>query len=324
MKLLVIQTAFIGDAILATDLLEELYARHPQASIDVLVRKGNEGLFAAHPFLNAVLVWDKKTSKYKHLFALSKQIRKNNYDAVYNLQRFGASGFLTMRSKAKARIGFDKNPFAFAYTKKVPHNIGNGQHEVERNLSLLEGKSVRKAIRPRLYPSQADKERIEEYTATPFYTVAPTSVWFTKQFPLERWVELIDLLPYDCAVFVLGGPTDAVAGKSILEQVEHPKVQVLAPTLNLLQSAALMQHAKMNFVNDSAPQHLASSMNAPVTTLYCSTVPEFGFGPLSENSTVLQTTTPLECRPCGLHGHKECPKRHFNCAKQIDLSKIGH
>ena len=44
-KILVIQTAFIGDAILATGLLEKLHESYPQAQIDYLVRKGNEPLF---------------------------------------------------------------------------------------------------------------------------------------------------------------------------------------------------------------------------------------------------------------------------------------
>jgi heptosyltransferase-2 len=49
-KFLVIQTAFIGDAVLATALVEKLHQFYPEANIDFLVRKGNEGLFATPPF----------------------------------------------------------------------------------------------------------------------------------------------------------------------------------------------------------------------------------------------------------------------------------
>jgi heptosyltransferase-2 len=94
----------------------------------------------------------------------------------------------------------------------------------------------------------------------------------------------------------------------------------LCGKLNLLQSAALMQNAEMNFVNDSAPLHIASAMNAPVTAIYCSTVPEFGFGPLSDHFKILQVEK-LSCKPCGLHGYKSCPKGHFKCG-EIDLSSV--
>jgi heptosyltransferase-2 len=68
MQILVIQTAFIGDVVLATGLLEKLHAKFPDASIDILVRKGNESLFDQHPFMHEVLIWDKKNGKYKDLF----------------------------------------------------------------------------------------------------------------------------------------------------------------------------------------------------------------------------------------------------------------
>ncbi|HDO06155.1 MAG TPA: glycosyltransferase family 9 protein, partial [Bacteroidetes bacterium] len=78
----------------------------------------------------------------------------------------------------------------------------------------------------------------------------------------------------------------------------------------------------MNYTNDSAPTHLASAMNAPVAAIFCSTVPEFGFGPLSATSFVIQTTENLFCRPCGLHGKKVCPKKHFKCAETIELKQL--
>ena len=45
----------------------------------------------------------------------------------------------------------------------------------------------------------------------------------------------------------------------------------------------------MNYVNDSAPMHFASSVNAPVTAVYCSTLPSFGFGPVSNASFIVET-----------------------------------
>ena len=67
---LIVQTAFIGDAILATSLLEKLHEHYPYSKIDFLVRKGNEGLFQNHPFINQLIVWNKKSGKYKTLLAI--------------------------------------------------------------------------------------------------------------------------------------------------------------------------------------------------------------------------------------------------------------
>src|SRR5688572_25240287 len=123
MQVLLIQTAFLGDAVLATALLEELHLRYPEAQLDFLVRKGNEGLFEGHPFLRHVLVWDKKNDKLKNLFGLLKQIRGIKYDTVITTQRFASTGFLTAFSGAREKVGFDKNPFSRFFTRKVAHHF---------------------------------------------------------------------------------------------------------------------------------------------------------------------------------------------------------
>ena len=65
MKILIIQTAFIGDVILATPLIEKLHQYFPDIKIDFLLRKGNESLLDNHPYINKILVFDKKKNIYK-------------------------------------------------------------------------------------------------------------------------------------------------------------------------------------------------------------------------------------------------------------------
>ena len=96
----------------------------------------------------------------------------------------------------------------------------------------------------------------------------------------------------------------------------------LAGKLSFLESTALMRDAVMNFMNDSAPLHLASAVNAKITAIFCSTVPSFGFGPMSEDSIIVQTKEKLKCKPCGLHGLKDCPEDHFKCAITIDKNEL--
>ncbi|MFM9056049.1 MAG: glycosyltransferase family 9 protein, partial [Bacteroidota bacterium] len=152
--------------------------------------------------------------------------------------------------------------------------------------------------------------------------IAPCSVWFTKQVPAAQWLQLIQNILTDRpdeVIYLLGGPDDRTACESILSAGKNDRVVSLAGTLNFLQTASLMQDARMNYVNDSAPLHIASAMNAPVTAFFCSTVPEFGFGPLSEHAFIREVKE-LPCKPCGLHGHRICPKSHFRCAHELDMN----
>lgn len=324
-KFLIIQTAFIGDAVLATALIEKLHQFYPLAKIDFVVRKGNESLLNKHPFLNAVFVWNKKENKYSNLFQLLRSVKKNRYDLVINVQRFAAAGFLTVFSGAKKTVGFDKNPWSFLFSRKIAHLVStrdNYLHEIERNQKLIEDITDAIAAKPKLYPSQKDYEDVKIFQNLPYISMAPASVWFTKQYPAEKWISLLNNISSDTTVYLLGAPGDRSLCEAIKTGTTHRGVINLAGKLNFLQSAALQQFAVMNYVNDSAPMHFASAVNAPVTAVYCSTVPAFGFGPLSDKSFIVQTNEPLACKPCGLHGYKACPLGHFKCAYTIEDQQL--
>jgi len=321
-KVLVIQTAFIGDAILGTALLERLHQDYPNAKIDYLVRNGNQSLFTEHPYINEVLVWNKQDAKYAELWQMLREVRNRKYDAVFNIQRYTASGFLTAFSGANKTIGYKSNPLSFLFSKAVAHRFGKGfeqVHEVDRVIDLVAENSAR--TNPKLYPAAKDTEAVSEYKNQPYVTIAPASVWFTKQFPVEKWIELINQIPNKITVYLIGAKGDSAIADQI---IAHSKREVISLTgkLKLLQTAALMKDAKMNYANDSAPVHLASAVNAPITEVFCSTVPEFGFTPLSENSTIIQTEEQLDCRPCGMHGKSVCPKGHFKCAHGINVKEL--
>ena len=322
-KILVIQTAFIGDVVLATALIENLHQQWPEVKMDILVRKGNESLFESHPFLNQVLVWDKKNNKYHHWVGLLFKIRSNHYDVVINAQRFAATGAWTALSGAKIKIGFDKNPFSFLFTNSVVHQFSEkGQHEIDRNHQLLSCLFEAKVAMPKLYPTTSDELAVINYQQAPYLCIAPASVWFTKQFSSEKWVDLINALPFKGPIYLIGGPGDKLLCDQILQKINRKSVVNLAGRLSFLASAALQKKSVLNYVNDSAPMHFASAVNAPVVAVYCSTLPDFGFGPLSDHSFIVQTNEALTCRPCGIHGKKQCPLKHFDCAKTIKMDQL--
>lgn len=321
-KILIIQTAFIGDVVLATGLIEKLHQHFPEARIDFLLRKGNESLLMNHPFLNEVIVWDKQKNKQRNLFRMLKRIRANRYDKLINVQRFAATGILTAFSGAKEKIGFHKNPFSFLFSKKVKHDIAKGHHEIERNHELIKPFTDPVPGKPRLYPVDADFNFTKQFKEKPYICIAPASVWFTKQYPPEKWISFIGKLPAEIRIYLIGAPSDQSLCTQIISSTVHKHVFSLAGKLTFLQSAALMKDAVMNYVNDSAPLHFASALNAPTTAVYCSTIPSFGFGPLSDKSFIVEKLEPLYCRPCGLHGYKACPEGHFRCAHEIQDEQL--
>lgn len=324
-KILIIQTASLGDVILSTPLIEKLHHFYPDARIDFLLKYGYEGVLRKHPKLQHVIVWDKTEKKYKHLKELIKIIRDKKYDLVVNIQRFFSSGLITAFSGAKMKVGFSKNPLSLFFTKKILHTINisaTGPHETERNLKLIEHLTDSSSFPVKLYPSNHDMALVSQYKTKKYITISPGSLWFTKQFPEEKWIEFLSSLEDDMVVYLLGSPNEKPLCDKIIDKSNHSLSLNMAGKLTFLESSALMRDAVMNYVNDSAPMHMASAMNAPVAAIYCSTVPEYGFGPLSDNSHIIQTKENLGCKPCGLHGLKKCPKKHFKCALTIKNEQL--
>ena len=319
-KFLIIQTAFIGDVILATSIIENIHREFPNSEIHFCLRKGNESLFEKHPFLKKIIIWN-KNKKYKSLFKTIKTIRQEKYNTVICVQRFFNAGLIAATSGAKNIIGFKKNPLSFLFSATINHQFNKNIHETERNNSLINNIVANTNSPLKLHINQIDNTKLEELISTPFICIAPASVWFTKQYPANQWVELINNIT-KYRIYIIGAPNDEKLASYLIENSLSKNIKSLCGKLSLLESAALMKYAQMNYVNDSAPMHLASAVNAKVCAIYCSTIPEFGFGPLSNDSFIIQSKENLKCRPCGLHGHNSCPKKHFNCAKTINTQQL--
>jgi len=268
------------------------------------------------------LVWKKKQKKIKNLFSTLGTIRKRKFDCVVNCHRYTSSGIFTAFSGARHTAGYKENPLSFLFNRTARHTIGDGAHETERYNRLVDDITDEKAWKPRLYPSQNDEEKVKQYKTGNYVCLAPASVWFTKQLPAQKWITLCNTLPAEISIYLLGAPDDQALCEQIKASVLNRNVISLAGKLSLLQSCALMKGAVMNYANDSAPLHLASSVNAPQTAFFCSTIPAFGFGPLSDKSTVIQVEE-LPCKPCGIRGYRKCPLGHFKCAHLMPLPELN-
>lgn len=323
MKILLIQTAFPGDVILATALVADLAERFPTAELQVLVRKGCEDILADNPHVSEVYSWDKGQQRYRSLLSLGLQLRRQEYDRVYNLQRYASSGWLSWRTGAAFRCGFSSNPFSFSYHRRVAHRIPHPHesgflHEVQRNHLLLDD-HVQPVRRPEIYPSSDDRETARLVAGEePFIVLAPASNWFTKQWPEESWAELIPRIPVELRILLVGGKADYALGNRLSKN--RANIVNACGLLGFRASAALMDRAWHVFSNDSAPLHLASAVNAPTTAIFCSTLPQLGFGPLADDREVIRA--PLPCCSNGLHGANSCKAGHFQCARSIAANDV--
>ncbi len=325
-KFLIIQTAFIGDVILALPLVQVLRRNFPNSKIDFMLIPKTSELLKNHPDIDEVIVFDKKGNDkgLRGLIKISKIVSAKNYDVAIIPHRSFRSAVIPFLAGVKIRIGFDKSPFNFLYTNVVNYKK---IHEIERNLSLLEplGIKVNSKEFPTLFPSDDDKNYIDKILSnvgSKLIGIAPGSIWATKRWLKERFAELVGLLVKDgFAVVLIGGAEDFELCEEIKKHSGFKDVYNFCGKLSLLQSAELIRRCILLVSNDSAPMHIAVAMRTPVVAIFGPTIPEFGFYPYGDRDRVVQVEN-LYCRPCGIHGGRKCPEGHFKCMRLIETKTV--
>jgi heptosyltransferase-2 len=330
-RYLVIQTAFIGDAILTLPLIQALNRAEAEASVDVLVIPRTSGLFSNHPAVDEILIFDKngRDRGLTGLQRVARLITQRQYETALVPHRSIRSALLPWLSRIPTRIGFDRSAGWFLLTQTVRYE--QSSHEVDRNLNLLEPLGIHPdgKILPDLYPSEEDVRAVDAFLMrsnlmdrSSLVGIAPGSVWNTKRWLKERYAELARrFVEEGLAVVFVGGEQDKPLCQEIQGAAASPQVGTAAGYLSLLQSAELIRRCKAFVSNDSAPLHLATAMRTPVVAIFGSTVPEFGFAPYGDKSVVLETKG-LSCRPCTTHGRQQCPIKTFECMENISTELV--
>ncbi|MFZ4619066.1 MAG: lipopolysaccharide heptosyltransferase II [Bacteroidota bacterium] len=330
-RILVFQTAFLGDVILTLPMIQLLHARYPSAEIDVVTTPNAAEFLMNHPAISNIIKYDKRKVQkgLKGIAAMSVFLSKRNYDlAVVPHRSFRTSMIITL-SGIKERIGFSTASVAFLYNHVVRYE--KNFHEIDRNISLLQPLGIQNPDRelPRLYPSKTDKEYINKFlferellNQERMIAIAPGSVWNTKRWPAERYAQsAVMLAEAGFELLIVGGKEDEELGAAIVETAKHKHIYNAVGKLSLLQSAELIGRCNVLITNDSAPLHIAVAMRTPVAAIFGATVPAFGFGPYGDHDIVIETKD-LKCRPCAIHGGKECPIGTFVCMKNIEAEMV--
>ena len=324
-RVLVLQTAFLGDVVLASPIAEEIKKAHPSWQIDFLTIPQAASLVDNNPNISEVLEYDKRgrNSGIKGFFKMVREIETGAYDLAIVPHRSIRSAALVKLAGIPKRIGFDKSAGSFLFTEIIKYD--NNRHEVDRNLKLLNS-IIDSPIEgyPRLYPTAEDDQKASETLSKnginsekPLVALAPGSIWKTKRWPIEKYEELAGKLIKDgVSVVIIGGKDDI----PLLKDSVFDGTLSLAGELTLMESAAILKKCDVLVTNDSAPMHFAVGVETPVVAIFGATAPKFGFYPYNKDDIVVDRELP--CRPCAIHGGTKCPIGTFECMLDIDADEV--
>jgi len=324
MKLLIVQTGFLGDAVLASGMLRGIAAAATGTEVGMLVRSGFEGIFHRHPALHRLHTLDKK--RPGGIGELSNELRDIGYDLALLPHRSLRSAMIVRRAGIPRRIGFRQSDAPWLLTDRVEYLIA--RHETDRNAMLLDraGIATDPADRlPWLLPDASARAAAEGRLGAdprPIVAMAPGSVWETKRWTPEGYAALAgELLRMGKRVVLIGSNGELEICRRIASLARLPEEDLLCGALSLTELVALIALAERVITNDSAPLHIAESVGTPVTAVFGPTVPEFGFGPRRAGSSVVGRDD-LPCRPCRIHGSRRCPIGTHECMTSITAADL--
>lgn len=318
----VIQTAFIGDVVLATPLFEAARVSAPGSRVVAVVRAGCANLVENNPHVDEIVVWDKHGGDrgIGGLMRMARRLKALDVATALIPHRSLRSALMAKLAGIPVRAGFNRGGGAFLHTRRVRYP--SGVHEVKRNLLLAEAVGWKhEGFVPAIFPDDQDRMIAGDMLSGigHFCVFAPGTVWPTKQWPPESYVAAGRMIANRGLTVVLsGGMDDRGVCRAIAAEI--PGSLDFCGVLTLRQSAELYRRAGFVLTGDTAPQHIAAAMGARVYALFGPTVRDFGFWPYSERGTVIEEA--VACRPCGIHGHQVCPKGHHLCMRRITPARV--
>ncbi len=326
LSFLIILMGSLGDVARGLCMVSHIKNYLPKCRLTWLVEPKWSDLVSIHPQLDRIIVFD-RTKNILGLWKLYKDLTREHFDIALDLQRHFKSGFFSLLSGAKRRIGFHRR------NAKEFNWLFNNEHigYVSNELELPKWRHYLKFTEYLGYPEPSELDfglacanpgvelpHIVAQTGEPFIAVVMGSSWESKDWFFERYHRLVkDILLTDNRPVVLVGDQSKTADAAELCDTIGPgKLINLVGKTSLLEVVAVLKAAAAAVGPDSGPGHLAAAVGTPYVTLFGPTSPARA-APYKCEHLVVQSE--LSCIACY---KKRCPDRDRPCMQLVTVDKV--
>ena len=329
-----IQTAFLGDLLLAVPSLRQIRYWSPQSHLTLVCRKGLGSLMRSLGVVDEVIEVDKKQKQ-----GLAKKLRGKEFHTLFCPHQSMSSHKLVSGLQAEQKVGYKKIWNSNYFDKRVqrrlewPEAIRQLQlvaavdDKIEVKLEAFSQKTDQipqwsEMFMSQLHWSEGQLEEMLQGKAVeglrvdkPYICMAPGSVWETKRWPPSSFKKVaVELSRWGFQVVLLGAPDERVICEGLSKQI--PNSFSLAGHLSIFESLKILSKSKGLLCNDSGSMHMASLLHLPCIAFFGPTVQELGYKPWNPKAVVIEKND-LLCRPCGQHGGRYCPIGTHQCMEDI-------
>jgi heptosyltransferase-2 len=319
LKVLIVRFSSIGDIVLTTPVVRCLKQQVDNIEIHYLTKNNFISVIENNPYI------DKIHTIGNDLKSLIPLLKQENFDLLIDLHH----NVRTLRLKyflGKKSVSFNKlNWKKFLITTFKIHKLPK-QHIVDRYLETINFLGVLNDNKGLDY-FISSKDEVDIASMLPvhylngYYALVIGGSYYTKQIPINKLKQICEKssLP-----FVLLGGKEDVDVASELHKAFPTQTLNMCGKMSLNQSASIIKQSKKVITSDTGLMHIAAAYKKDIISIWGNTIPEFGMGPyMAGDDSQIVEVNHLSCRPCSKLGYRKCPKGHFKCMNEIDLSPIN-
>lgn len=285
------------------------------AELHIITKDGFKSVLKSNPYI------DRHWSFNKSFFECLNDLKAESFDLVIDLQK-NVRSYLLRAMLYKTVYSFNKINFWKWLMCALKINLMPDKHLVDRYFEGLEALHITNDGKGLDYFFNENENYSELIKKLPAQYVVGVlgAAHLTKQIPIQKWRELIGVLKFP--IVLIGGNNENNLGNQL--KIEFPdKALNFAGQFSIDQSAAIIANCRMVITPDTGMMHIAAALRKPMHVLWGNTIPQFGMYPyfgtkpgIYRNHEVMN----LNCRPCSKLGFPKCPKNHFNCMMQQQIT----
>ena len=324
--ILCIQLWGIGETLLTLPAIERLKKSFPKAKVDVLCTDRVKDVYEGQSFIHGIHVI--RTEPFTILGFILKNQRA--YDLVIDFEEYLNVSTLIAWSSAPS-IGYANQPRSRLYSRSIPYN--DRQHITETHMDLIrvlkQQPRVGGLIAPKIEKSVESKMR-RRMPKGQTIVIAPGAAESSKSrmWPSERYVDLINRLPKNGSIILMGTHQEASLVNTIQKGLKRKSTN-LAGKLSVKEVFAVIKNADLVISNDSGAMHMGAALGVPTIGLFGPNLP-VRWAPFGAKNASIYHGDCCKYSPC-INVHKgevpEClwGKAHENyvmCMKAISVDEV--
>jgi len=328
MKFLVIRFSSIGDIVLTTPAIRCLKKQVPNAEVHFLTKKSFKAVTEANPYIDKFYYYD------DNLGELIGYLKKEGYNYIIDLHKNFRTAIIKWRLDIPV-LSYHKESFQKWLLTKFGINRMSGKHISDRCLDALaslgvvnDGWGLDYSI-----PTSArikDNDLPMSHRAG-YIAIVIGASYATKKLPISKLQELCAAIQFP--IILVGGKEDATEGEAIAN-IDSIRIYNACGKFSLHESADIVRLAKTVISHDTGLLYIACALNKKTLAIWGGTSPKLDVEPYYGVHQLQQmhintahknfVVEGLACQPCSNYGTKKCPKGHFKCMLEQDISAIAN